>query len=236
MLPARAAEAIERVACDVVAARDRNFLDRLRHFRDRDGDEAVGDLLGPAPVADLRGQRREGLANGVGVERLILTRAKDFGEEIRDQLAHHQIGVGDGERAAAAIALRAGIGARRVRPDAEARAVEMQDRAAARRDRVDAHHRRAHPDARDLGLERAFVFAVEMRDVGGRAAHVEADHAIEAGAFPGARHRDHAARRPERIASLPANRSAEVRPPEDIMNISRAPVRATSSSAPMRAT
>ena len=71
----------------------------------------------------------------------------------------------------------------------------MQDRAAARGDRVDAHHRRAHPDAGDLGLERAFVLAIEMRDVGGRAAHVEADHAIEAGALARARHRDDAARR-----------------------------------------
>ncbi|MNW06547.1 hypothetical protein D3C71_2029750 [compost metagenome] len=35
---------------------------------------------------------------------------------------------------------------------------------------------------------------------------------------------------PERIASLPWNMSAAVRPPDDIMNMTRAPERATSSS------
>ena len=53
----------------------------------------------------------------------------------------------------------------------------MQDRAAAGRDRVDQHHRRAHAHARDLGLEGALVLAVEMGDVGRGAAHVEADDA-----------------------------------------------------------
>ncbi len=33
---------------------------------------------------------------------------------------------------------------------------------------------------------------------------------------------------PERTASFPANRFAEVRPPDDIMNMTRAPVRSTS--------
>ena len=35
---------------------------------------------------------------------------------------------------------------------------------------------------------------------------------------------------PERMASLPAKRFAEVRPPDDIMNMTRAPVRSTSSA------
>ena len=47
----------------------------------------------------------------------------------------------------------------------------------------------------DFGLEGALVFAVEMGDVGRRAAHVEADHAVKAGAAPGLRHRDDAAGR-----------------------------------------
>ena len=71
----------------------------------------------------------------------------------------------------------------------------MQDRAAAGRDRVDQHHRRAHAHARDLGLERALVFAVVVRHVGRGAAHVEADQAREAGLAPGLRHADHAAGR-----------------------------------------
>ena len=71
----------------------------------------------------------------------------------------------------------------------------MQDRAAAGGDRMDQHHRRAHAHARDFRLEGALVFAVEMRDVGRGAAHVEADEAIEAGLPSGLRHADHAAGR-----------------------------------------
>ena len=41
---------------------------------------------------------------------------------------------------------------------------------------------------------------------------------------------------PERIASLPANSSAAVRPPDDIMNITRAPVRSASSAVATRRT
>ena len=45
MLAAGAAEAAQRVLGDVVAALDRDVLDRVRHVRDRDLQEAVGDLL-----------------------------------------------------------------------------------------------------------------------------------------------------------------------------------------------
>ena len=41
---------------------------------------------------------------------------------------------------------------------------------------------------------------------------------------------------PDRIASLPAKRLAEVRPPDDVMNITRAPVRSTSSARDTRPT
>ena len=106
------------------------------------------------------------------------------------------VGVGDGERAAAAVARRAGIGAGAIRADAEARAVEMQDRAAAGRDRVDQHHRRAHAHARDLGLEGALVFAVVVRHVGRGAAHVEADELRRSRPrAPVSRHADDAAGR-----------------------------------------
>ena len=192
VLAAGAAEAVERVARHVVAALHRDFLDRVRHVLDRDLDEAVGDLLRRL-AADLVGKLGEGRAHRVGVERLVLLGPEDLREEIRDQLADHHVGVGDGERPAAAVALRSRIGAGRVRADAEARAVEMQDRAAAGRDRVDQHHRRAHAHARDLGLERALVLAVVVRHVGRGAAHVEADQAVEAGLAAGLRHADHAA-------------------------------------------
>ena len=69
----------------------------------------------------------------------------------------------------------------------------MQDRAAARRDRMNEHHRRAHAHAGDLGLEGAFVFTIKVRNVGRCAAHVETDQPVEAGLPSGFRHADHAA-------------------------------------------
>jgi hypothetical protein len=71
----------------------------------------------------------------------------------------------------------------------------MQNRAAAGRNRMDEHHRRPHPHARDLGLEGAFVFAIKVRHVGRGAAHVEADQILEAGFTAGLGHADHAAGR-----------------------------------------
>ena len=195
MLAAGAAEAVQRIARHVIAALHRNLLDRVRHVLDRDPDEAVGDLLRLTLAADFGCKLPERVAHRFAVERLILLRAENLREEIRDQFPDHHIGVGDSERAAAPVACRSGIGAGGIRADPEARAVEMQDRAAARRDGMDAHHRRAHPHARDFGLEGALVFAVVMRHVGRGAAHVEADDAREAGFARGLRHRHHAAGR-----------------------------------------
>ena len=64
VLAARAAEAAQRVLGDVVAALDRDVLDRVRHVRDGDLEETVGDLpraCARCPVArgDVGGERRE---------------------------------------------------------------------------------------------------------------------------------------------------------------------------------
>ena len=133
------------------------------------------------------------------------------GKESRLQLAEHDVAVGDGERPAAAIAGRAGIGAGRFRPDAKARAVEAADRAAARRHRVDLHHRRAHAHAGDHRLEGPLVLAGVVRDVGRGAAHVEADDLVEARHRRGAHHADDAAgrARQDRILALEAPRVGE---------------------------
>src|SRR5262249_41613091 len=131
MLAASAAETIERIAGDVVAALYGNLLDGVRHVLDRDRDEAVGNLLRAPPTADLARQACEGRLNCFGIERLVLWGPEHAREETRHQLAEHHISVSDRKRAAAAIALRPRIGAGRVRPDAKARAVEMQNRAAA---------------------------------------------------------------------------------------------------------
>ncbi len=127
------------------------------------------------------------------VQRLIARRAEDRREMRRLELTQAQIRVGHGERSAAPIAAGPRIGAGRIGSDAKARAVEMQNRAAARGDGVDRHHRRAHPDARDFGLERPLEAAGVECHVGGGAAHVEADDAIEPGHGGGARGADDAA-------------------------------------------
>ncbi len=50
VLPAGAAEAVERVVAHIDALGDRDALDRVRHVLHRDADEAVGDLFRRAPV------------------------------------------------------------------------------------------------------------------------------------------------------------------------------------------
>ena len=111
VLTACAAEAIERIARHVVAARNRNRLDRLGHFGDRDGEKSVGDRLGLPPIADVARKRRKTRAHDFLIERLVAVRAEHFWEQIGDELAGHQVGVGDRERTAAAISCGTGIGA-----------------------------------------------------------------------------------------------------------------------------
>ena len=157
------------------------------------------------------GELRKCFAHRLGVERKVLLRAENPRKEIRDQLSHHHVGVGDRQRSTAAVAFRPGIGARAVGPDPEACAVEMQERPAARRHGMNEHHRGAHAHAGNLGLERAFVLAVEVRDVGRGAAHVEADQVREARLASALRHADHAGGRPgqNRILALEQLRGSE---------------------------
>ena len=195
VLAAGATEAVQGIACHVIAALDGDLLDGVGHVLHGDGDEAVRHFLGRAAAADLGGQRRELLPHHLGIEGLVLGRAEDLREVVRDQLAQHHVGIGDGQRPAAAIAGGSGIGPGGIRADAEARAVVMQDGAAARRHRVDAHHGRADAHAGDLGVEGGLQLAVIVADIGGGAAHVEADDALEAGQRPGLRRAHHAAGR-----------------------------------------
>ena len=129
-------------------------------------------------------------------------------EEPGIELADHHVAVGDGERPAAPVRRGARVRARGFRADAKARAVERADRAAARRDGVDLHHRRAQPHARDLGDERPLVLAGPVGDVGRRAAHVEADDAVEPGEPRDLDRADDAAGRPrqDRVLALEAVR------------------------------
>jgi hypothetical protein len=206
VLTARAAEGVQEVARHVMAALDADLLYRVGHVLDGDADEAFGDLLGAAAVAGLRRDRLEPRGDDVAIERLVAPRAEDRGEEPGIELAEHHVGVGDGQRPAAAIAGRAGIGAGGVGADAEAAGLGVEDRAAAGGDGVDAHHGRAHPHARDLRVEGALEVAGEVRDVRRGAAHVEADDLAKAGALRRAGHPDDAARRSrqDRVLALEA--------------------------------
>ena len=212
VLAAGAAERAQRVLGHVVAALHRDLLDRVGHVADRDVDEALGDGFrchrGRTVARDRVGHLREARTNHVRIERLVGSRSEHAREIVGLHLAEQHVAVGDRERSAAAIARRTRVGTGRVGPDAQPRTVEVQDRAAAGRDGVDAHHRRAHPHARDLGLELALELAGVVRDVGRRAAHVEADHAVEARALAGARHADDAAGRTgqDRVLAVEAAR------------------------------
>ena len=161
------------------------MLDRVRHVLDGDLEIAFCDLLGrthvPGLCGELHRERRELRARRVAVERQIAGCAENLREQLRIDLADHDIAVGHGQGATASVRGRPRVRARRLRTDAEARAIEDADRAASRRDRVNLHHRRPQAHARDLGDERALVLSGVMRDVGGGTAHVEADDLVEAG-------------------------------------------------------
>ena len=167
---------------------------------------------GARAVAELAGKRLERFAHGVVVELLVLTGTENAREEIGDELARHDIGVGDGERALAPVAERAGIGAGGVGPDAEARLVIMEDRSASCRHGMDQHHRRPHADAGHLAVEAPLVSAVIVADIGRSAAHVEADHLGEACGARGLDRSHDAARRPRQDRVL----ASEQCPPKSV--------------------
>src|SRR3954468_1001927 len=92
--------------------------------------------------------------------------------------AEDEVAIGDSERSAVSVAGRARVCAGRLRPDPEAHPVEAADRPAARRDRVDLHHRGADSDAGNDALVGKLELAGIMRHVGRGAAHVETDQPV----------------------------------------------------------
>ena len=128
VLATRAAEAIQRIARDVITrAALEIFLIAFAMF-------STAILMKPSAtssafaIADLLRQVGKGIAHGMRIERKIPRNGpKIFGKKSGNELADHHVGVGDGQRPIAPVAFRAGIGARRIGTDAEARAVEMQD-------------------------------------------------------------------------------------------------------------
>src|SRR5262249_58757955 len=127
MLPAGAAEAVERLARDVVAALNRDLLDRVRHVLDCNLDEAVGNVFGGAAIADLAGELAKRLAHRIGVEGQVLLRAEDLRKELRHQFADHDVGIGERERTAAPVTFRPWIGAGTIGSDPEAGSIQLPD-------------------------------------------------------------------------------------------------------------
>ena len=144
------------------------------------------------------------------------------------EVAEHEVRVGHRRLlAAAAVAGRAGLGARRARADPQrAAGVEPRDRAAAGADRVHVDHRQPDRHARDHRLgRRPAPRRRPRRDVGARAAHVEGEHVLEAARARDVRRADDAAGRPgEHARRRPRGRrrSTSTTPPEDCMTQRRA--------------
>ncbi len=175
VLPAGAAETVERIFGNVVAALHGYLLDGVGHVLDRDLQEpfrhffrrwrGLGFVFSERG-GDVAGEFGETIPNLVFVQGLIGVKAEELWEIGRLDPAQHDVAVGDRQRPAAAITGRSRIGAGGIGADAVALSVEMQDRAAARGHRMNAHHRRAHAYPGDGGLEGALEFAVEMGNVG----------------------------------------------------------------------
>ena len=200
MLAACAAKHRQGITGHVIAALHRDLLDGIGHVRVGDIDKALGNLfraqLAAGGLSDGLCKLRKALAYHFAIERRIALRAEDLRKEIGLNLAEHDIGIGHGERSAPAIAGRARTGAGRIRPHPESGAIEVQDRAAAGGHRMNAHHRRTQPHTGHLGVEDPLEFPGKVRDIGGGAAHVKADHPVEAGRLTDTGHADDAARRP----------------------------------------
>src|SRR6478735_9957924 len=103
MLASGAAEAVERVARDVIPALHGNLLDRVRHVFDRDLDESISDLFGLA-ATDLLRKVGERIAHRVRVEREVLCRTENLWKEIRDEFSDHPVGVGERQWSIATVA------------------------------------------------------------------------------------------------------------------------------------
>ena len=186
VLAARAAEGDERVAARVDRVADAERLDRERHARVGDLEERLQRGLG-GDAAFGRDHRECGFGG----------RAVDGDRALaRHESAREEVDVGDGERAAAAVARGAGVGAGAFGPDLEDLVAHAADRAAARRDAVDrdARRRDGHAVQARFAAKRGLAMR-DARDIGARAAHVEADGAVDPVARCNGAHRARAARR-----------------------------------------
>jgi len=137
MLAAGAAETDQRESSRIDAARQCDVADGVGHVFDRDIEITGGQLF--RAVVEIQsgveagGLLRKGGAHDLAIERLIGMRSEYGGEEISLQAAEQQVGIGHRQRAAASVTGWAGQAAGGIRAGMQTLAIEMQDRATARR-------------------------------------------------------------------------------------------------------
>ena len=139
-----AAEGDERELARVVAALDADHAQRARHVLVDDPQDAVGGL----PRATAPSRRRPSAPRRARPRRRATSRRRSGRAGRRPSTTLASVTVGS--VAALAVGRGPGLGARRLRPDAQraGQLRDVRDRAAARADRV-------HVDARDLDAELA---------------------------------------------------------------------------------
>ena len=197
MLPACAAEADERVFGRIVAALDRDLFDRLGHVEVSDGEEAFSGFfrreLPAGPRFNLGAECSELFGDDAAIQGLISVWPEDRRKKLRPHAAEEHVAISDCQRSPTPIAGGPGEGAGALGADTQTRAVERADRAAAGRDRMHLQHRRGEANACYHRFVRSFKGAGEVRDIGGGAAHVEAERVVEPRTLGRRRHADNAA-------------------------------------------
>ena len=123
-----------------------------------------------------RGERRDHVVGRAGVQVDIATE-----DTVRIHVAQRQVGVGHGRSLAAlGVAGRAREGAGALRPHHERAVIEPGDGAAAGPDGLHCHHGLAQGSAAEGAVARDLRrAALDQADIGGGAAHVEADGALD---------------------------------------------------------
>ena len=208
MLTTSTAKALQDIVADVIAALHGNLFDGVCHVFNSNTQETFGDFFGCADLTgvffDIGRHVFEALADGFGIQRFVTFGAKNIREEVRLDLAQHDVDISHRQRTATTIGRRPRICTGTVRANAETCTIKVQDRPATSRNRVDFHHRCTHAHTGNLGFEVAFVFAVIVRNIGRCAAHIKTDDLFVAIHFCGTDHADNPASRPrqDRVLAL----------------------------------
>ena len=177
VLTASPAKATEHRLPHIVALLDRDAPDRFRHPLQGHRQHPLSSLFRGALQA-IR-QPREALPHHLPIQGFVALRAKDRREALRPQAPQQQVGIGDRERASAAITGRARIRPGGFGPHPQALTIELHLGSTTGRHGVDVEHGRLNRQARQLHLLPPRPGAIAVTDIGGGAAHVEAHDPIK---------------------------------------------------------